>query len=61
MPRGLRFALDPRVHPLEIVGVLTSWISFRLRRAERLITGEAVMLIERGKVRREVMRSTSTA
>ncbi len=38
------------------LGVLTSWINYRSRRAEKLITGEAVVLIERGTARPEVMR-----
>ncbi len=38
------------------LGVLTSWLAFRSKRVERLLAGEAVVLIERGKVRPEVLR-----
>ena len=38
------------------LGVLVSWMTFRWRRAERLITGEAAVLIDHGKLRPEVLR-----
>jgi uncharacterized membrane protein YcaP (DUF421 family) len=37
------------------LGVLMSWIAFRSRRAETLIAGEAVVLIEGGKVREPIL------
>jgi uncharacterized membrane protein YcaP (DUF421 family) len=36
--------------------VATSWIAFRNRRVERLLQGETVVLIEDGRVKRQVMR-----
>jgi uncharacterized membrane protein YcaP (DUF421 family) len=36
--------------------VLTSWIVFKHRRVEKIVQGEAVVLIENGRVRPEVMR-----
>jgi uncharacterized membrane protein YcaP (DUF421 family) len=36
--------------------VLTSWLAFRNARVDRLLQGETVVLIEDGRVRRDVMR-----
>lgn len=38
------------------LGVAASWLTFRSRKLEKLVTGEAVVLIEHGKVRPEVLR-----
>ncbi len=38
------------------LGVLTSWLAYRSRRFDKLIAGEAVVLIDHGKVRRDVMK-----
>jgi uncharacterized membrane protein YcaP (DUF421 family) len=38
------------------LGVLTSIIAFRSNRAERLIAGSSMVLIENGKVRPEILR-----
>lgn len=41
---------------LMLLTVLTSWLVFRSHRAERLVQGSAVVLIDRGRVKPEVLR-----